>query len=589
MTQRSAPKRVALPLLCAAVPLAGLALTTLAAPPKLTAKQKIAPNAFEASVRPFLTQYCIACHQSSSASAGLNLTPFLSAASLSKDPEIWQHIVLKVRTGLMPPPGSPHADAAKTKAFSGWLAGELDRLERQQKPESGRVTARRLNRAEYNNTVRDLLGVDTKPADDFPQDDSGYGFDNIGDVLSLSPPLMEKYLATAEKVARTAIFGSKAMQPRLIELRTPHRNPPPPAAVPKEYDLTGLTLPSSTHVNYRFPVDGKYQLQVVLNGLRSPTADPMHISLWIDGKKVEETQYAAKGVPSFPGGPIELYGQIVAFPKQFVSAGDHWIAFSVEHQFEGLPPSFGGPNPSKQPEPEQKPSRSFEPPKDATPEQLAKIKERQAQFQERIVKQRKELLTSSRLNQIQIGGPYDQQTAPSRRSQTLLYPCGHLDGHHEADCARKIVSNLARRAFRRPVSASEIAPYLRLVSTVQRQGDSFEEGLCVALQAMLVSPHFLFRIERDASSSSAGSSHPLNDHELASRISYFLWSSLPDAELMRSADRRNLAATQYTGKAGHPNAARPKGERIGGKLRGAMAGTAETRIGQTGHGQVQRL
>jgi mono/diheme cytochrome c family protein len=538
MQKRTLSRSGALWRLCILAPLASLTLTTLAAPPPPKAGLRAAASPFDTSVRPFVARYCVSCHQGAAASAGLNLTPFLTPTSLDKDSEIWRHIVLKVRTGQMPPSGSPHADAATANRVTAWIAGELDRRERAIRPEAGRVTARRLNRAEYNNTVRDLLGVDSQPADDFPQDDSGYGFDNIGDVLSLSPPLLERYLATAEKVARTAIFGPEKLKPRLVELHTPHSAAPAPAAIPAVYDQAGLTLPSSVHASYRFPVDGNYLFQVVLTGLRPPTADPLHIALWIDGKKVEEKSYAPVGSASFPGAPIELYGQTVEFGKHPVTEGDHSVAFSIERYYEGLPASMGGPNPSKQPEPPARPFR-FQPPKDATPAQLAEFKDRQAKFQEFQDKQKRELPNAARLNVIQIGGPYDQRTAPSYRSRVLLYTCGHLDGHHGPGCARKILGDLARRAFRRPVSPQEVAPYLRLVTMAQHQGDSFDEGLSVAVQAMLVSPHFLYRIERDAPAP-AGGSAPINDYELASRLSYFLWSSMPDAELMRCADAHTL-------------------------------------------------
>jgi mono/diheme cytochrome c family protein len=536
MTPRSPRKFFVLPLIGMVTPLVGLTLAAaVAAPPKPKTQKMPAHVGFENTIRPFLTTYCIGCHQGDTAAAGLNLQPFQNADTLRKEPEIWQNIAHKVSTGLMPPPGSPRPAVDKMNAVARWVSGELERIERTRKPEAGRVTARRLNRAEYNNTVRDFLGVDIKPADDFPQDDSGYGFDNIGDVLSLSPPLMEKYLATAEKVARTAIFGHEKLRPRLIELRTPRRPTPILSSIPEKYDETGLTLPSAVHASYRFPVDGSYLFQVVLTGLRPTAADPMQIALWIDGKKVEHKSYSPQGVESFPGGPRELYGQTVTFSKRHVSAGEHWIAFSTERQYEGFPASFGGPNPSKQPEVVVTPT----PPPNATPEQLARFQERQARFKERSEKQKKELLTDSRLSMIQIGGPYEQQTKPSEQSRRLIYTCGHLDGKHQLDCMNRILANLARRAFRRPVSSKELAPYLQLASDVQKQESSFDEGLAVGIQALLVSPHFLFRIERDAPASSAGS-HRITDHELATRLSYFLWSSLPDETLLRCADARTL-------------------------------------------------
>jgi hypothetical protein len=286
----------------------------------------------------------------------------------------------------MPPPGSPRPEPTQLKHVTAWVTDELARIERTTKPRAGRVTARRLNRAEYNNTVRDLLGVDTRPADDFPQDDSGYGFDTIGDVLSVSPPLLEKYLTAAERVARTAIFGPERLPPRLIELRPARREPQAPATLPTVYDKTGLHLPQAVHTLYRFPVDGQYEIHAVLTGLRPANADPIQVAVWIDGKKALTQSYEPQGIPSFPGGPMEIYG----LP---ITAGEHWVALAIERLYEGFPASFGGPNPSKKPEPPAAP-RTFrlpEPPPDATPEQKTEFAERRKRFEESIQRQKAQL------------------------------------------------------------------------------------------------------------------------------------------------------------------------------------------------------
>ena len=162
---------------------------------------------FQNSVRPFFAKSCYGCHGNAVQSGGLNLQSFTSAESVAKDRDEWEKIVEKLRTGQMPPPPVPPPPAADVKLVVGWISNELARLDRQVKPDPGRITARRLNRTEYNNSVRDLLGVDFQPAADFPPDDSGYGFDNIGDVLSMSPSLMEKYVSAAEKIARAALYG----------------------------------------------------------------------------------------------------------------------------------------------------------------------------------------------------------------------------------------------------------------------------------------------------------------------------------------------------------------------------------------------
>ena len=164
----------------------------------------------------------------------------------------------KLRAREMPPDEEPQPPEHQRQAVAAWLARELARIDRLTPPDPGRVTARRLNRSEYNNTVRDLLGVDTHPADDFPQDDAGYGFDNIADVLSLSPALMEKYLTAAERVARTALFGVPPQAPTLTRLRSDGRRNGEARVFPAEYDVSGLSLPNAFHAVYRSPADAEY-------------------------------------------------------------------------------------------------------------------------------------------------------------------------------------------------------------------------------------------------------------------------------------------------------------------------------------------
>ena len=174
-----------------------------------------ATNSFTTTVQPFLAKNCYGCHNDRLTSGNLNLTQYKTSAAIAQDRERWERVLQKVRGGEMPPKQLPRPAEPELSAAMKWIEGELDRLDSSAKPDPGRVTARRLNRAEYNNTVKDLLGVDFRPADDFPQDDSGYGFDNNGDVLSLSVVQVEKYLTAAETVARTAIFGPQVTKPTM--------------------------------------------------------------------------------------------------------------------------------------------------------------------------------------------------------------------------------------------------------------------------------------------------------------------------------------------------------------------------------------
>jgi uncharacterized protein DUF1592/uncharacterized protein DUF1588/uncharacterized protein DUF1587/uncharacterized protein DUF1585/uncharacterized protein DUF1595 len=327
----------------------------------------------------------------------------------------------------------------------------------------GRVTARRLNRAEYNYSIHDLLGIDFQPADDFPQDDSGYGFDNIGDVLSLSPVLMEHYMNAAEKAAHLALFGPRPMRATMMGRYRGAVRPQPLEATPlMNADATGLSKPTALHARHRFPIAAEYAFVPTVGGNQTPGIE-MKFGLWIDGQK-------AATLDAVTGKRAEL--------RAGVSSGEHTISVSY------IAPTRAG-----------------------------------------------------RINQLEIDGPYGVVSAPSEESLRRIYVCGHYDGHHGPACERRILSALARRAFRRPVTKQEADRFAGFVALAQSKGDSFEEGLAVAMEAILVSPNFLFRIENHPKAKSAQSLTPL---EIASRLSYFLWSSIPDEELLHAAETGSL-------------------------------------------------
>ncbi len=485
---------------------------------------------FDSLVRPFVADNCIPCHGYKKQKNGLNLESFESAASLTDDHERWAEVVKKLRGREMPPEEEPQPPEHQRQAVAGWLAKELDRIDKLTPPDPGRVTARRLNRTEYNNTVRDLLGVDLRPADDFPQDDAGYGFDNIADVLSLSPVLMEKYVSSAEKVIRTALYGPPTMKPTLTRLRSDGRRVRDAKTYPGDYDVTGLSLPNAFHAIYRVPVDGEYVVRAALAGLRPVASEPIAVTLWVDDQLVQTIPFDPERSATFNDDRQDFGGQMVEF-KARLSAGDRHLAVAIPKIFEGLPPKYNGPNPSARPVP---PPREFKPPPNATPERLAQL---QKTFEDTQAELAKIPMNGVRINTLDIGGPYAQSTGPTRASLQKIYTCGHLTGAHTPMCARQIVTDFARRAFRRPVIARELTPYVSLVQQVEKEEGSLAEGLAVGLQAILVSPDFLFRIERDHPSTGAAAAHyPISQHELAARLSYFLWSSMPDAQLRHAAD-----------------------------------------------------
>jgi hypothetical protein len=486
------------------------------------------------SVQPFLARSCYGCHNSKLKTADLDLETFRTSPSVGDHAEVWEKVAERLQNGTMPPKGLPRPPQADIDGARSWIAKELATAARNAKPDPGRVTARRLNRAEYNNTIRDLVGVDFRPADDFPQDDSGYGFDNIGDVLSLSPVLLERYLKAAESVVSSALNGPAKMNPTVLRHQPPDRTVPLLTKALTEYDETGLSMPNALHAMLRFPADGEYVIKVALEGRRPNGSEPAQVAFWIDGKLVNTLPLSG----TFDGGSLDLFGAQGDF-RQRVTAGDHWIAASIAHIYEGLPPSYGGPNPSKLPQPPPPdPSRFMRVASGATPEQIATARKT---AEERMARNR---VPANRVwvHFVEAIGPYDQKAGPERASLEKILVCGHLDGKHLPGCDRKVIAAFARRAFRRPVADAELAPYLKLAGDARRQGRSFNDSVAVALQAVLVSPDFLFRIEPEDSApkSRTAAVRPIGTHALASRLSYFLWSSMPDEELLRTADQGTL-------------------------------------------------
>jgi mono/diheme cytochrome c family protein len=474
---------------------------------------------FQSSVQPFLARNCSGCHNSKLQFGGLNLPLYTGTDAVAKDREHWQLILDRIRTGQMPPAGMPRPPEDALKSVTAWISTEFDREDRLVKPDPGHVTARRLNRTEYNNSVRDLLGVNFDPAADFPPDDSGYGFDNIGDVLSMSPSLMEKYLSAAEKVARMALYGPPTMKPTLVKHEPWYVDFDNTRGVKTDYDLTGISLPSALHVMHRFPVEGDYDVAGLLRGNRPPGSEPLQVAFWIDGKQVATLPYPV------PGGG-EVSGQRKEF-RVHVTSGEHWMSASILKIYEGLPVSFHGPNPSKLPPP---PSRGKRGPAAAAPtNDEVPAADPNAVFSGGAA-------VGFFVSNLEVTGPHNQVSGPSESSRKRIFVCAT----QTTDCAHRIVSSLAARVYRRPPTQQEIAQLTGLVATAQKNGDSFQEGLCLAIQRMLISPSFLFLVEQDRKSQSTAASRPVSEYELASRLSYFIWGSTPDDQLLRLAGEQKL-------------------------------------------------
>ncbi len=495
-------------------------------------------SSFETALKPFLSKNCYGCHSEKLKTADINLERYRKDADVLADAATWDKVVEMLKTNQMPPKGVPKPPEAEVKAAVAWVENTFERAELAAPPNPGRVTARRLNRTEYNNTVRDLLGVTLRPADDFPEDDSGYGFDNIGDVLSLSPVLMEKYLSAAEKISRAALYGPDEVKPAGERFQPQgHRGVPPKSAT--DYDETGLSLGSALHVNYHFPTDGEYVFRATCDGRRPGTAGA-DMAFWLDGKLV--------GVKHIEENDLEGQTREVRVP---VTTGTHLVSATFYRVFEGLPKSFGGLNPVDAPEGGGRGGRGgrggamppLPPPPNLTPEELRQFQARQQARLQAAGPQRGPgggiQPPPGRVDFLFIWGPFNQPKGPSPESLKKIFTCGTADSDLTPACRRKVLTDLATRAYRRPATTAEVDKLVRLAEAAQARGNSPKDSLALSIQAILVNPNFLFRIEgRPATPVTA--SYRIGQYELASRLSYFIWASTPDDELMRCAARQTL-------------------------------------------------
>jgi hypothetical protein len=452
---------------------------------------------FQKAIQPFVSRNCLTCHNDKVRTANLSLEQY------RPDPEVWQKVLDKVSTGRMPPPGAPQPPKEEVAAVTASLEKMLGHA--QSVPNPGRVTAHRLNRVEYNNTIRDLLAVSVRPADEFPLDDAGYGFDNIGDVLSVSPMLMEKYTAAARTVSRVAVYGEPAPDKPTKLTRFLGKK--------SQDDPTSTALPFSNRgalwTSFDFPVDGEYEFRMRVGNYRPRGASsPRQRELarkrnLTPEEKLELAEENRKSDPpvkmvmTLDGKPI--YSEIVEGNIDYQYAHGESIARAKvtagEHSFRASFPEFAA-----------------------------------------LANSRENVNTDGRrklfIDYIDIVGPFDAQKHVPL-SHDKIFVCKEKT----AVCARTILSALARRAYRRPATKQEIDEFVTLSAAVRKNGDSFDESIRVPLQAVLMSPNFLFRIEREPA---APGIYNVDDYDLASRLSYFLWSTMPDDELMRAAERHEL-------------------------------------------------
>ncbi len=432
--------------------------------------------------RTLINDYCVSCHSQKAKTADVVLEG-LDFNRVGANADIWERVLRKVRTGQMPPAKTPHPEAAEAAAFVTWLESSLDRAAKLD-PNPGRPAVHRLNRAEYSNAIRDLLAVDIQPGQWLPVDDSGYGFDNIGEVLTLSPALLEKYMSAARRISRLAV-GDPQIKP-VEERFAPRRN----SRSERVSDDLPFFSRGGLSVNYYFPLDGEYLFRI---------KTPSNGDAGIPAKYYEVRMPVKAGLRTIGA----------AFPKESAKA---------EPAVPG--PRRGGPGPGM-----------------GAP-QMAPLDLR---LDGARIK-RFEIPETTSIEVLIISGPHNASgrgETPSRSKIFICQPAANASAGEQTACAKKILSTLARRAFRRPVTNADIEPLLAFYQQKRQQSD-FDSGIQSALEAMLVSPDFLLRVERDPKAAAPGSVYRLNDFELASRLSFFLWSSIPDDELLNLAEQGRL-------------------------------------------------
>ena len=480
----------------------GIALALLAAVTAV-AGQSAGPT----DHRAVLDAYCVTCHSDRLRTAGLSLQT-LDVARPADAPDTWEKVIGKLRTGTMPPAGMPRPATTTVAALTAYLETSLDRLAAE-RPNPGRPALRRLTRTEYRNAIRDLLAVEIDAASLLPADDSRFGFDNVGSVLTLSPLLAERYLAVARHVRRLAL-GDPAARPAL-EIYEVSRQL-------VQDDRAGERLPFGTRggiaVRHHFPADGEYVFKVRLQrnsreyirGLQS--AHDLDVRL--DGRRIHrftiggERRGRSAGIFS-----TASMGDVAQ--ERYERTADE--ALDVRHWVT------------------------------AGTHELSAAFVRDGSLPERPRQPRMTMYDYSQykggepgLATLGIDGPYGAKGVSTTASRRALLACQPGRPAEEERCARTILATLARRAYRRPVTDDDLETLVRFYRTGRREG-GFESGIGLALERVLIGPEFLFRTEREPSGLVPSR---VSDVELASRLSFFLWSSIPDEELLTLAERGRL-------------------------------------------------
>jgi len=429
---------------------------------------------FRTEIEPILIEYCFDCHGDGMDKGGIALDEHAELEMVMSDVKLWDHVYSTVEGLLMPPGEKAQPSDEERKKIVEWIEADVFKLD-PKNPDPGRVTIRRLNRDEYNNTVRDLIGVDLRPADEFPADDTGYGFDTIGDVLTLSPALLERYLDAAGRVLDKVIVTEAPAPTVQVFEETNFRGRE------RIGDKTGhMSSTATVGVPLKNAEAGKYRIEVLAGGSQAKKEWPLMRVAVENGPQKDFRVDRAYSAPRWF--PLEVT----------LKPGQRWLNVAFLNDLYD--------------------------PKAKDP------------------KQRDRNLRAFR---IKVTGPLGRPVPPpTDLHKKLLTAPG--EAKSETDKARSVIGNFARRAYRRPVKDAELDRLMHFYRDARKGERNFDQAVKLCFQVVMVSPKFLFRGEVQPDPDNANAIHLIDEHALASRLSYFLWSSMPDAELIGLADRGEL-------------------------------------------------